>query len=293
MKTLKECPICKNDKFSHYLECEDYIQSHKKFSIVNCEGCGFKFTNPRPDDNNIMKYYQSKSYTPHQGMDNWFLNIVYKTIGGLRIRIKYNLIKKESDGNSILDIGCGSGEFLSYFKKRGWQAVGIETDEKTRIRAQKKYNLKIGGPEMLNALPNNSFDVITLWHSLEHLTNLNEIMLQIKRLLKSNGLIVVAVPNHESKDAQIYKSMWAAYDVPRHLYHFSKKTIKKLFNNYGFNQKEIIPIKIDAYYNCLISEKHKKSRTSILSATINGLNSNIQAKNLNNYSSLTYLFTKK
>jgi len=193
-----------------------------------------------------------------------------------------------------LDIGCATGEFLNYFKNNGWNCTGIEPAKDPRKYAIENFNLDVKAEEALDQLGPDTFDVITLWHVLEHVPNLNERLGQISKLLKPDGLLLIALPNHLSWDATYYKDFWAGFDVPRHLHHFSPDTVKLLLVKYNISIFDIKPMKFDAFYVSLLSEKYKTRSMKYLSAFCKGIKSNAAAKkNRNNYSSLIYLAKKQ
>jgi len=193
----------------------------------------------------------------------------------------------------ILDIGCATGQFLKYMSNNGWNTTGIEPDEKTRARAISEYGLQVFPEEQLNNLKKASFDVITMWHVLEHVSDLNGRMIQLKNLLKPEGTLIVAVPNCESYDAEKYKEFWAGYDLPRHLYHFTKSDIKLLVEKFGFTIVNILPMKFDAFYVSLLSEKYKYGKMRWLPAIWNGFWSNLKSGQNKGHSSLIYVIKMK
>ncbi|MCF8297507.1 MAG: class I SAM-dependent methyltransferase [Saprospiraceae bacterium] len=290
MEEISKCFVCESEKFNNYLSCTDWFLSKEKFDLVECDNCGFIFTNPRPEENIIGKYYESEDYVSHTTEKKSVLNNIYEFVRKRKIKSKYKLISKEANGNKILDIGCATGELLNYFKQKNWDTYGIEPNEKARNFAIENYELNINGEEELKDFPDESFDVIMMWHVLEHVPLLNERIKELKRLLKPNGVIFIAIPNPDSWDAKHYKEYWAAYDVPRHLYHFTQKATKKLLERNNFRVSKIIPMKFDSFYICLLSEKYLSGSIKYLKAIKNGLKSNFYAKrNKNNYSSLIYM----
>lgn len=291
---IKICPICDKEKFKKYMGCIDNTVSNKKFEIVGCEFCNFKFTNPRPSEKEIGIYYKSEKYISHSNTNKGLIAKLYqiirkKTLGG-KIELMNKL--KWSKG-SILDVGCGTGMFLEVCKNNGWVTDGIEPDQDARSLAEGRLKKRIE-PNILESFKKKTFDIITMWHVLEHIHKLNETIQWMNNRLNSDGYLIVAVPNYESKDAQIYQENWAAYDLPRHLYHFSQGSITELMKKNNFELVEKKPLYFDSFYVSMLSTKYKYGKVKYLEALLNGLKSNLWAKqNNNNYSSLIYIFQKK
>lgn len=293
MNTRLLCPVCGGVFLQKHLNVSDYFLTGEDFNIDRCASCNFLFTNPYPDSNSIGRYYQSNDYLSHPKRGFTLLGSMYKFVRSLNIQTKYRSVTKNMKVGSVLDIGCGSGDFLLYCKQKGWTITGIEPDEAAREFATNKLNKQVLSPDDIDGLESQSFDLITLWHVLEHVENLDLQLSQIKRLLKLSGKLVIALPNHRSFDCELYKQFWAGWDVPRHLYHFDISAIKLLCEKWNLNMIEIIPMKWDAYYVSLLSEKYKKTMGWQLRAILNGWKSNRKALKSGEYSSLTYTFTHK
>ena len=289
---IEECPVCKNDKIINHIICKDHMLTGESFSITQCSNCSFLFTNPRPIAENIGKYYQSEKYISHSNKTNNLISLAYKFVRKFTLSQKVKLINTISSEKSILDFGCGTGEFLLSCKKDKWKINGFEPDNNAREKANviTKINITSNFQE-LKQIENVS--LITLWHVLEHIPELNKTFKILKSKLSNTGKFLIAVPNYQSFDAMHYREFWAAYDVPRHLYHFSMKTMELFLNNHGLNIYRIIPMKFDSFYVSLLSEKYKYGKSNYIKSFINGYNSNIYAKNnKNNYSSLIYIAGK-
>lgn len=290
MENLKKCPVCESVSFANFISCKDYLVSKKEFAICECKACSFRFTNPRPFANDLGQYYESDEYISHSNTQKNVIDKIYQSVRYYTIDKKVGLINSLAKKGRLLDIGCGTGEFLNACKLNGWEVSGIEPGERARNYAIKQYGLKVGEESALNQLPQHSFDVISLWHVLEHVPDLNTRILEIKDLLKKNGSLIIAVPNSASWDAKHYKQKWAAYDVPRHLYHFTPATIEKLLAKHGFKLSQTLPMKFDSFYVSLLSEKYVHGTPRYISAFINGARSNLKAIMSGNYSSLIYVF---
>ncbi|WP_296146334.1 class I SAM-dependent methyltransferase [uncultured Flavobacterium sp.] len=271
----------------HFLTVKDNSVSKETFELLYDENLDMLVTSPQPDENNLGKYYESEDYISHTDGKRSLFEKAYHFIKNIALKNKLSLINdlNKSKGN-ILDIGAGTGDFLLVAKNNGWKAVGIEPSEKARnIAKAKGVELKLN----LSDFENNSFDIITMWHVLEHVPNLEEQIKELKRLVKPNGSILIAVPNFKSFDANYYKEFWAAYDVPRHLWHFSKTAIKKLFAKEDLELVEILPMKFDSFYVSLLSEKYKTGKMNYIKAFSVGLKSNLKAKKNFEYSSHIYV----
>ncbi|QIP11463.1 methyltransferase domain-containing protein [Spirosoma aureum] len=292
METVNSCPVCGSTKFTPYLVCKDYLVSNQNFNIEQCETCGFRLTNPRPDEKTIGSYYKSEQYVSHNDESSGVINTAYRLVRNYTLRSKLNLINKLNGGpGRILDVGCGTGAFLDTSKQGGWQVMGMEPDPDARAVAQKKLEADI--QPNLRALDGATpFDIITLWHVLEHIPDLNETVPQLNKLLSPKGTLLIAVPNSDSYDAHYFKEYWAAYDVPRHLQHFTPSTIKLLFKKHGLTCIEQKPMVFDAFYIAMLSTRYMTGKTDYLKSMRVGLTSNQQAKQTGNSSSLIYLFKK-
>jgi SAM-dependent methyltransferase len=290
MNQISQCPICNNSKFSLFLKTQDYFLTNDKFTIEQCSSCGFKLTNPRPALKDLDQYYESTEYISHSNADRGLVNKIYQIVRSYTLKSKFKLIHKYVKSGKILDIGCGTGEFLHNIQHKDFIATGIEPNENARNQAKRKFGLAVYDETDINGLQKNQFDVITLWHVLEHVYDLDERISQIKELIADNGILIVALPNPSSWDAKHYKKYWAAYDCPRHLYHFDQINVKNLFSKYGFEVFNKRPMYFDSFYVSMLSEKYRQSKLQFLRGGINGFISNISAYfNRGNYSSIIYV----
>ncbi len=293
MKTLNNCPLCHSEKINRHLNLRDHFLSKENFSIYQCDDCGFRFTSPRPETDELGGYYKSDEYIAHSNTRKGLVANVYQIVRNFTIRRKVNLLSSGRAAGHILDIGCATGEFLHAFAQKGWMTTGIEPDADAAEYAVKNYGLEIHGESQIEKFENNSFDIVTMWHVLEHVEDFHQRIQSIKRILKPGGLLVIAVPNPDSYDASEYASFWAAWDVPRHLSHFSQKNINTLCDvQNGFHHVKTVPMLFDAYYVSMLSEKYKGTNAGFLHGLISGLRSNISASKSGEYSSLTYIYKK-
>ncbi len=294
MTTLNNCPCCGGSSFEPFVACKDYTVSKETFQIVSCKGCGFKFTNPRPSADKIGDYYKSENYISHSNTSKGIISKLYKAVRNYTLKGKVNLIQKYSQKGNLLDYGCGTGMFLSAARSSTWNVFGIEPDSGARDFAIKENKATVY-PDVEVAhsmLSETSFNCITLWHVLEHVIELNQTLSWFHHKLNPGGALIIAVPNHTSFDAKHYGEFWAAYDVPRHLYHFEEKTMKAVVEKAGFKHLESLPMKFDSFYVSMLSEQYKTGKINYLSAFLNGLRSNLKVREAKDYSSVIYVFRK-
>lgn len=291
MNTLT-CPVCGSSSLTHFLDCIDYAVSRESFSLQKCQQCELLTTTPQPSENELPKYYQFEDYVSHTSKATNLINKIYLLARRYTLRQKRKLISKYSNTGALLDIGCGTGNFLDECQRAGWKVAGIEPSEGARkIALDVTENIS---PSIAEHKGNN-YNVITLWHVLEHLSDLNGSLEKIREMLGTNGTIFIAVPNYKSYDGQFYSKLWAGYDVPRHLWHFSEVTMKALVEKHQLRLTKIIPMKLDAYYVSLLSEKYRAGKLTpmaMINAIKNGFVSNNRASENTNYSSLIYVIKK-
>ena len=276
----------------HYLTCKDYTVSNKIFDLLYNQKLEMLETSPKPNLEDLGSYYESEDYISHTDSITSLIDKLYQLVKTYSLKKKLNLIDSfNSEEKQLLDIGCGTGDFLLTCKNNGWNVVGVEPNEKARKLTKTK--LSVNNQTQVNSeieeLSSQKFDVITMWHVLEHVPNLEDYILKLKLLLKPNGVLVVAVPNYKSYDAIYYKQFWAAFDVPRHLWHFSKKSIQLLFSEVNMKVVKTKPMKFDSFYVSLLSEKYKRGTSNFLFAFCIGLVSNLKALVTKEYSSLIYV----
>jgi 2-polyprenyl-3-methyl-5-hydroxy-6-metoxy-1,4-benzoquinol methylase len=300
MENISGCQICNGSSFVLLAQPVDYLVSGEMFGVVKCNDCGFVFTNPRPELNSLFKYYKSADYISHTDSDRTLTERVYKYVKHFMLGKKVRLLHKLKPGLkslSILDYGCATGEFVLRAQQGGFETFGFEPDQDARERAINKGVRIFDAEEVqFNAKEHKhrTFDIITLWHVLEHIPDLNTKAKLLNQLLNKDGLIVVAVPEFMSYDSSFYKDSWAAWDVPRHLNHFEEKTIVRYFEKHGFYLVNIQPLYFDSFYIALLSEKIlKNGLAGMARAFIIGLFSNIKALlSKKPFSSQIYIFKK-
>ena len=268
---------------------KDFLVSGESFTLKYDSEREMLVTTPHPSAASLPSYYESEEYISHTDQKKGMLSFLYQTVKGYSLKKKVQLISELNNGaGSLLDVGAGTGDFLKIAKEKNWTVSGVEVNKKAKTLAAKKG---ISLHHELTAIKNEKFDVITLWHVLEHIPNLEETCAILERLLTANGKIIIAVPNYNSYDAAHYKEFWAAYDAPRHLWHFSQAAMKKLFSK-KMHLVETKPMIFDSYYVSLLSEKYKTKKKFSLKAFWIGLKSNLKAKRTSEYSSLIYCFKK-
>jgi len=291
---LESCPVCGGTDLPAKLQVQDKSVSQETFTIAQCAGCGLQFTNPRPDADHIGRYYESAAYVSHNSAARGLVNRVYRVARFFTMRRKVAFITKLNGGRAgrLLDYGCGTGHFLARAKSTGWQVTGLEPNSGARQAAAARVGQPILQASALAALPPASFDTVTLWHVLEHVHTLHETLAQLVAALKPSGQLLIAVPNPDSLDAQYYRHDWAAYDVPRHLYHFVPDTMRQLLARHGLRIAQTLPLVLDAYYVSMLSEQLRAptQATAPLVVLRAGRRSNqYAAQNGGQYSSLLYV----
>lgn len=274
-------------KHKLFLTVKDHSVSKETFELYHDATLDMLITHPQPDEISLPKYYESPDYISHTDGKRSFFEKAYHFVKTIALKNKLNLINQlqESKG-SLLDIGAGTGDFLALCQEKGWKTIGVEPSEKAKAIAVKKG---VSFVENTKTLGDHSFDVITMWHVLEHVPQLEAQIQELKRLLKPEGTLVIAVPNFNSFDAKHYGAFWAAYDVPIHLWHFSKTAIKMLFKKEGLELKKVLPMKFDAFYVALLSEKYKTGKMNFVTAFFIGMQSNWKASRNSEFSSHIYL----
>lgn len=269
-----------------FLKVKDHSVSKETFELLYDAELDMLITHPQPSPEKLPAYYESVDYISHTDGNKSLFEKLYQFVKGIALKRKLKLINSESAKGKILDIGAGVGDFLSAAQKDGWQTIGIEPSEKAKDIARKKG---VAFAEKLSDLENNSFDIITMWHVLEHVPDLENQITELRRLIKPTGTIIIAVPNFKSFDAKYYKEFWAAFDVPIHLWHFSKTAIQKLFAKQNLKLTKVLPMKFDSFYVSLLSEKYKTGKMKYLKAFWIGWQSNRSGSKNSEYSSHIYI----
>lgn len=283
------CPACGNHQFTIALKTRDFAVSGEEFSIISCTHCNLWITSPVPEEHELARYYQSATYISHQTKSRSLLDAVYFMARRLMLRKKLRLITKHQPPGRLLDYGCGIGSFVAYAKGHGWDATGYEPTTVAQPAASAGATITTNPNDL-----EGTFDVITLWHVLEHLPRLRHDVQQIEKMLAPGGLLVIAVPNRESWDAQHYQTHWAALDVPRHVWHFNPGNIENLLQKFRLQLVDRKPLILDSFFVSLLSERYKKTPPPIhlIKAVWHGFVSNLKAQQTKNYSSVIYFARK-
>ena len=298
------CPVCGSTGIKNVLSAKDYTVSGDAFTIAECNFCSLRFTQDVPAANSISPYYKSENYISHTNTSRGLINHLYQSVRKRTLKQKRRLIEKVTgiiNGN-LLDVGSGTGAFANEMKQAGWQVTGLEPDAEARTVGKKLYHIDLAGIDKFYQLQPFMYDAITLWHVLEHVHDLQGYVGQLKSLLNTKGKLFVAVPNYTSKDATIYKEYWAAYDVPRHLYHFSPYSMKVLMEKHGLKIVQYKPMWYDSFYVSMLSSKYKNARlddpigqgkTNFFTSFIHGMGSNMKAiRDVKRCSSVIYVISK-
>jgi 2-polyprenyl-3-methyl-5-hydroxy-6-metoxy-1,4-benzoquinol methylase len=290
----KHCPLCDSERITKTMNVKDHSISGETFDLFKCQNCGFTFTQDIPDQAHIGDYYKSEDYISHSDTQKGIINKLYHKARSIMLDRKYRLIQSQVKGNRLLDYGTGTGYFLQYMSTKGYEAQGVEIDADARKFIEDKFGLQVIEPaQFLKKNDKEIYDAISMWHVLEHVEDPDSLLKKMHQLLDHNGKLFIAVPNHISKDAKAYKEYWAAYDVPRHLWHFEPKTMQLMAKKNGFKVESLHRLPFDPYYNSLLSAKYKKLAFSFFRGGVSGLLSSIKSwGDIEKSSSLIYVLSK-
>lgn len=291
----KQCPACHSASIYPALSAKDHTVSQEIFEIWHCEECTLRFTQNVPSAADIGPYYQSPEYISHSDTQKGLINNLYHRVRNHTLKQKVALLQKTTgrQTGNLLDVGAGTGAFAAAMQQAGWRVTGLEPDDTARQNALNKYSLQLLAPDELYHLPAANYDAVTLWHVLEHVHDLHGYLERFYELIKPGGRLVIAVPNYTSADAKVYKGFWAGYDVPRHLYHFSPKSMEMLGRAKGFSLLGTEPMWFDSFYVSMLSEKYRTGTGNLAGAVWNGFISNLRAlRDTSRCSSLIYLFAR-
>lgn len=290
------CPLCKSENITKRFACKDMFATGEMFDIVECHECGLVFTQGVPDEKEIGRYYESPAYISHSNTNKGLVNKAYHLARSIMLRRKVRLINKLTllKSGKLLDYGAGTGYFAQAMTNAGWEVTAIEKSEQARKLAMNEFGLEIKPEEHLAAMENKSIDVITMWHVMEHIQNPDRMWKEIYRILDDTGIAVIAVPNCKSYDAQEYKEHWAAYDVPRHLWHFTPGTIMRWGEKHGFILERQMTMPFDGFYISMLSEGYRGTGMKCVKGLWNGLKGWFaQANRRSASSSIIYVFRKR
>lgn len=294
--TITVCPLCGGTDLERAMTCVDHYASGEAFHLCRCGECAFLFTQDAPSGTEAGRYYAVPEYISHSDTRKGLINSVYHRVRKHMLRHKAQLVMRESHVRTgrLLDIGTGTGYFAQTMKSRGWHADAVERSEEARNFARERFGLEVKPDTELNSLPAGAYDVVTLWHVMEHLEHLNETWGRLHELLTGRGVLIVAVPNCSSYDAQRYGAHWAAYDVPRHLWHFTPATMQRFGAKHGFILAARYPMPFDAFYISMLSERQMGRSHAFLRGMLAGVPawlSSLARKERS--SSMIYVFRKK
>ncbi len=295
-KQFSPCPICNKEDIASLLHTKDYSLTGDDFQIIQCANCTLEYTDPSPSKEAIAPYYNFPSYISHTDTKEGLVNQIYHKVRNYTLTQKTNWVQSLFTGHKgqLLEVGAGTGAFAHSMLKKGWKVTALEPDAASRKKALENYDINLLPIEELFQLEPAKYEVITLWHVLEHVHDLNAYMKTFHSLLKPNGRLIIAVPNYTSYDAGFYMNFWAAYDVPRHLYHFSPLSMHYLAKKHKMSIVQKLPMWFDSFYVSLLSEKYKESGIiGMMRAFFIGCISNLTAlSNVDRGSSMIYEIKK-
>lgn len=252
----QNCPVCGADTTTQALSAVDTTVSQLTFCIQRCTNCNAHFTSPRPSPKAIGEFYRSNKYISHTDQDKGLLARIYRKVRATAVAQKLRLIQQTHPSGKLLDFGCGTGTFLQHAAQRGFKITGVEPNQEARAIATQSARAHVHSE--LSEIPlDQQFNVVTMWHVLEHMHQPADTLTSIRKLMPPDGLLVIAVPNRSSWDASHYGAAWAAWDVPRHLTHFSNEDMKHILLRTGFKVVRTRPMWFDAPYVSILSEQGK------------------------------------
>ena len=259
--THKNCPLCNGSDIGKRFACKDFFATGEVFDVYECHGCGFVFTQNIPDEKEIGRYYESQSYISHSNTKKGLFNKVYHLVRAIMLQRKVNLMENLTllKNGKILDYGAGTGYFARAMKKRGWDVTAIEKSPKARELSKREFGFEMHAEDYLEKIADKEFDIVTLWHVMEHIQDLDGFWDELYRIIDDTGIAVIALPNCKSHDAKRYRENWAAYDVPRHLWHFTPMTVMRWGEKHGFILERRITMPFDGFYISMLSERYKGS----------------------------------
>ena len=292
----KECPLCSSPSIKKLFACKDHFASGESFDIFECSECGFTFTQGVPDESEIGRYYESPDYVSHSNTSKGVLNKLFHIVRNIMLRRKVSLVKKLTllRHGKLLDYGAGTGYFASSMQKAGWNVTAIEKSKAAREQGKDLFGIDMQPEEALAAQPDKKYNVVTLWHVMEHIQQLDDFWEQLHRILDDSGIAIVAVPNRASYDAEFYREHWAAYDTPRHLWHFTGSTLAKWASKHKFILERRYPMPFDGFYISMLSERYKGRKLATLRGVWNGFLGWIASfDKCGASSSIIYIFRKR
>lgn len=285
------CPICQSSDIDQTQTVKDNSISQEVFHLSKCAQCGFLFTNPQPSPDKLWKYYESENYVSHSKTTKGFINFWYRQVQQLNLSLKFKAIQPHVPRGTWLDYGAGAGDYVKFIRSKGIKIEGFEPSETARQTATTNA-VALKDTSELSDITERSIACISLWHVLEHIPNFTEVLQYLSKRIKQDGVLVIAVPNYLSVDGRTYAENWAAYDVPRHLWHFTEEDIKNLATTLNFSLVEVKGMVFDSYYVSLLSEKYQNG--SKISGILTGLRSNLSARKKSTpFSSQIYILKKK
>ena len=261
------------------LDCRDHLVTGERFEIATCDGCGLGMTEPQPDLEVIGRYYESADYLPMTNVGRGPVARVYRAVRRVTVRLRLGIVARSAPrvGGRLLDVGCGTGEFLAHARGAGWRVVGVEPSARAAEQAA-RHGIPVRRTTDLELHDELPFDAITMWHALEHMHEPGIQLERAARLLAPGGCLVVAVPNHDCVDAEAYAADWYAWDVPRHLWHFTPATLGQLLARHGFAVEGLHALPFDPFYIALLSELRGRRKHNVVRAAVVAVRSAIAAR---------------
>jgi SAM-dependent methyltransferase len=248
---VPDCIVCGSGQRHPHLRAPNRFNVGEVFPLVQCSQCGFVYLSPRPSQESIGSHYEDEGYHPHQAEAAGVVDRIYRISRDWNLRYKRWMVESHHRKGALLDFGCGTGEFLAEMRANGWQVTGVEPAAQARAVAE---GLGVRASADLEGC-DGPYDVITLWHVLEHVHEAAGQFRRLCELLTPGGILVMALPNIGSVDSRAYGANWVALDAPRHLFHFRPQDVRRFAVARGLTPAGGGVLPLDTPYNVLLSEQ--------------------------------------
>ena len=293
---FNSCPLCGAYGQTPYADCTDFTVSRESYILMRCPECGMVYTSNPPKECDTSKYDKLDLKLK---LGDSPAGLIHKLYYYIRLRMlsrKAHIVESQSyrTGGSLLNYGAKTGYFSHKMERRGWKVTSIEKYHEERLFSLEMFHHRMFDVPEMDRLHPETFDVITLWHVFEHCYDPNGLLDKFYKLLRPTGILIMACPNIRSTDAMHYGPYWAAYDVPRHLWHFNTTSLSELAHKHGFTLMHRERMPFDCFYISILSEKHKRHKMAFLRGILYGFHCwLVSLAHPDSSSSMVYVFRKR